>query len=59
MEAYQGVYASKNSIKHKDKEDLIVCMPHTVIHPNTMVILASRGSCLTTLFRAVEKMHKQ
>lgn len=56
---YQGVYASKDSIKYKDEENLVVGMPHTVIHPNTVMILESRGSCLTTILRALNKILKQ
>lgn len=57
-EIYQGVYARDNSMNHKHKEGLIVCVPHTIIHPDTVVILASWDTSLTTLSSKIHQKKK-
>jgi len=42
IKTYQGVDAGNYSVQDKIEEDFIVCMTHTVIYPNAVMILTTK-----------------
>lgn len=52
---YQRIYAWNNGIDNKDEEQLVVCMAHTIIQPNAMVILKFKRQQFKALSRTFDK----